>query len=149
MKSLAQSEGMDCNLISYFYFLEQFNAIHSTVSCWTDYEVENEKDGEDQKSLDGSERGSNVDQSDPPKDDAQSQKSDSAYGSRGSIQSPNRYRLKGWVNWILDFIITAHPSTGYRSCMSVRVTMLNPIIQPNGELPNTRIWAWLRARPSG
>merc|ERR1719174_238931 len=74
MKSLAQSE----------------------VSCWTEYEVENEKDGEDQKSLDGaSDVGSNMDQSEPPKDDAQSQKSDSAYGSRGSIQSPNRYRLKG------------------------------------------------------
>jgi hypothetical protein len=73
MKSLAQSE----------------------VSCWTEYEVENEKECDDQKSLDGSDVDSNMDQSEPPKDDAQSQKSDSAYGSRGSIQSPNRYRLKG------------------------------------------------------
>lgn len=72
MKSLAQSE----------------------VSCWTEYEVENEKE-DDQKSLDQSDVGSNLDQSEPPKDEVQSQKSDSAYGSRGSIQSPDRYRLKG------------------------------------------------------
>lgn len=72
MKSLAQSE----------------------VSCWTEYEVENEKE-DDQKSLDQSDVGSNLDQSEPQKDDVQSQKSDSAYGSRGSIQSPDRYRLKG------------------------------------------------------
>ena len=61
------------------------------VSCWTEYEIENEK--EDARSLDESETGSTLDES-KPKDDLEV-KSDSAYGSRGSIQSPNRYRLKG------------------------------------------------------
>ena len=87
MKSLAQSEGICFTLIN--SLLTRF-----VVSCWTEYEVENEKD-DDQKSLDQSDNGSNLDESEPPKDDVQSQKSDSAYGSRGSIQSPNRYRLKG------------------------------------------------------
>lgn len=68
MKSLAQSE----------------------ISCWTEYEVENEveKSDIDQSDLEAHENVENQ------KDDSTSTKSDSAYGSRGSIQSPNR-RLKG------------------------------------------------------
>lgn len=44
--------------------------------------------------MDESETGSTLDESKQRKDDIEV-KSDSAYGSRGSIQSPNRYRLKG------------------------------------------------------
>jgi len=63
MKSLAQSE----------------------ASCWT--EDLSDKEDDDKKSLDRSEMCCG--QSENDKNDGASQKSDSAYGSRGSIQSPN------------------------------------------------------------
>ena len=62
MKSLAQSE----------------------ASCWTE-DLSDKED--DKKSLDRSEMCCG--QSENDKNDGASQKSDSAYGSRGSIQSPN------------------------------------------------------------
>ena len=70
MKSLAQSE----------------------ISCWTEYEVENEVDKSVKSDLDQSDLEAPAEHH--QKDDNASTKSDSAYGSRGSIQSPNR-RLKG------------------------------------------------------
>lgn len=67
MKSLAQSE----------------------MSCWTEDNLSDKCDSDkcDEKSLDRSEIC--CDQSEGDKNDGTSQKSDSAYGSRGSIQSPN------------------------------------------------------------
>jgi hypothetical protein len=65
MKSLAQSE----------------------ASCWTEDLSDKESKCDEKISLDRSEMC--CDQSENDKNDATSQKSDSAYGSRGSIQSPN------------------------------------------------------------
>ena len=77
MKSLAQSE----------------------ASCWT--EDLSDKEDDDKKSLDRSEMCCG--QSENDKNDGASQKSDSAYGSRGSIQSPNGRFVRYIFRWFIDF----------------------------------------------